>query len=1061
MPENKTSPRDVLLDSLDWRLIGPFRGGRVIAVAGHPIDDQVFYFGSTGGGVWKTTDGGQYWKNVSDGYFKRASVGALAVSHSDPNVVYAGMGESTIRGNVSHGDGVYRSTDGGKTWSHLGLAETRNISKVRVHPGNPDVVYVAALGHAHGENPERGVYRSTDGGKTWDLVLHKSNRAGAIDLAMDPNNPRVLYASIWEAKRTPYSLISGGEDSGIYKSTDGGDTWEEISHSSGLPKGILGKVGLAVSPAQSDRVWAIVEAEDGAVFRSDDGGSTWKRLSEDRNLRQRAWYYHHIYADPQDPETVYVLNVEMWKSTDAGKTFGKMATPHPDNHDLWIDPKNPQRMVQGNDGGACVSFNGGASWSSIYNQATSEFYHVTTDNDFPYRVYGAQQDNSTITTVSRSNYSAISNAETFDIGGGESGYIAVRPDDSNIIYAGSYGGLLTRYDRRTARSKPINVWPETTIGEAAKDMKYRFQWTFPIVISPHDPNTLFVTGNVVFKSTDEGQSWEPISEDLTRAEPHTLEASGGPITKDNTGAETYATVFAFAESPVKQGVYWAGTDDGRVHVHRPGIRRKNWDEVTPPDLPEWALINIIEASPHDAGTAYMAATRYKSDDFAPYLYKTTNYGKTWTKITNGIPDDDFTRVIREDPKRKGLLYAGTETGLYVSYNDGASWQRVGGNLPVVPIHDLVVKDDELVLGTHGRSFWILDDLTPLRTVSDVRDSADVHLFRPRDTVRFRTSRGFGLHSGEGKNFYRVGPGIATYERVKNEDGEEKDIVLDAGQNPPDGVAITYYLREKPDADITLSILDAKGNEVRSFKSKKEDEEPQEPQQGELREPNIPKKSGMNRFVWDMRYPPASDLPGDASMGMMRGGMMGPLAVPGKYQVRLEAGGKTLTEPFEIVPDPRVDVSQKDLQAQFDLLMQIRDKLSETHDAIKRSRRVRAQVDTWTERLKGQNGSVEVVEAGDRLKEKIGEIEGRLTQVKAKSLQDILNFPIMLNGKLVGLIGQVGAGDGAPSSQSHEVFNDLSGRVDKELKALDKVLKKEAAAFNKAVSKQRIEPVSVE
>src|SRR6266850_2876404 len=665
------------LDKLEWRQAGPFRGGRVGAVAGDPRDRNTFYFGSTGGGVWKSQDGGQYWENVSDGFFKRASVGAIAVSASDPNVIYAGMGESCIRGNVAHGDGVYRSTDGGKSWAHLGLEKTRHIGKVRVDPHDPDTAYVAALGHAHGPNPERGVYRTKDGGKTWKRVLYRNANAGAIDLSIDPNNSRIIYATIWEAIRRPWELVSGGPGSGIFRSNDGGDTWKEITRSRGLPKGTLGKVGISASAAKSGRVYAIVEAEDGGVYRSDDFGESWTRGSEDRNLRQRAWYYDHIYADPKDPETVWVLNVDSWRSSDGGKTFEQMSMPHGDNHDLWIDPNDPNRMIEGNDGGAVVTFNGGETWSGVYNQPTAEFYHVITDTQTPYRIYGAQQDNTTITIPSRAPIAGITGADTFAIGGGESGYIAIRPDDPNVVFAGNYQGIITRYDRRTGQSRLIMVWPEFTAGEGAKDVKYRFQWTCPIVLSPHDPNVLYHAGNRVFRSLDEGTSWQAISPDLTRNDPSKLGPSGGPVTKDNTGAEYYCTIFAFAESPVKRGVMWAGSDDGLVHVSRDD--GKTWKNVTPSGVRPWSLISIIETSPHDAGTAYVAATRYKLDDFAPYLFKTSDYGRTWKKITSGIRDGDFSRAIREDPEKPGLLYAGSETGVYVSIDDGSN------PLPGVPL----------------------------------------------------------------------------------------------------------------------------------------------------------------------------------------------------------------------------------------------------------------------------------------------------------------------------------------------------------------------------------------
>ncbi len=611
---NTTLAGDVnpaLLASLEWRSIGPYRGGRSVAVAGDPTNPLVFYFGSTGGGVWKTTDGGVYWENISDGFFKRASVGAIAVAPSDPNVIYVGMGESTIRGNVSHGDGVYKSTDGGKTWTHLGLADTRQIGKVRIHPQSPDLVYVAALGHAHGPNNERGIYRSHDGGKTWEQILFRSEDVGAHDLAMDPHNPRILYAAFWRARRVPYALQSGGEGCGLFKSSDGGDTWTEITRKPGLPTGPVGKIGVTVSGARADRVWAIIEAEDGAVFRSDDGGETWQRLCEERELRKRPWYYQHIHADPQDLETVWVLNVRCYKSIDGGRTFARVAVQHGDTHDLWIDPHNPQRMILGDDGGAAVTLNGGESWSSLYNQPTCEFYHVTTDNQVPYRVYGAQQDNSTITVPSRSRLSAITQADYYEIGGGESGYIAVRPDDPNIVYAGNYLGYLTRYDHRTGQAREITVWPEYGSGWAAKDVKYRFQWTFPILLSPHDPNVLYATGNHAFRSTDEGSSWEEISPDLTRNDKSTMELSGGPITKDSVGTEFYGTIFAFVESPLVRGLLWAGSDDGLIHISRDN--GETWENVTPKELPEWALISIIEPSPHDAATAYVAATRYKLD----------------------------------------------------------------------------------------------------------------------------------------------------------------------------------------------------------------------------------------------------------------------------------------------------------------------------------------------------------------------------------------------------------------------------------------------------------------
>ncbi|HLW00873.1 MAG TPA: hypothetical protein VKT82_19595 [Ktedonobacterales bacterium] len=1042
-----------LLRSLEWRLIGPYRGGRVVAVAGDPVHSQVFYFGSTGGGVWKTTDGGRYWENVTDGFFKRASVGAIAVADSDPNVIYVGMGETTIRGNVSHGDGVYKSTDGGQTWTHLGLEKTRNIAKVRVHPHNPDLVYVAALGHAHGPNPERGVYRSRDGGKTWEQVLFRSENAGAIDLAMDPNNPRILFAAFWEARRLPHELISGGEGSGLFKSTDGGDTWTEITRNKGLPKGLLGKIGLTISPAKEGRVWALIEAEDGALFRSDDGGQTWEKLSEERNLRARAWYYMHIYADPQDAETIWALNVRAWKSIDGGKNFFEVQIPHGDDHDLWIDPRNPQRMICGNDGGACVSFNGSDSWSSIYNQPTAEFYHVTTDNETPYRVYGAQQDNTTMSVPSRSSYGAIIEAEYLEIGGGESGYIAVRPDDPNIIFAGNYQGYLTRYDVRTRQERNIMVWPQAGSGLGAKDMKYRFQWTYPTVLSPHDPNVLYVTGNHVFRSTDDDNSWEIISPDLTRNDVSRQEASGGPITKDNTGAEYYCTIFAFAESRVERGLFWAGSDDGLVHVSRDG--GQNWENVTPADLPEWALISIIEPSPHDPATAYLAATRYKLDDFQPYLYKTSDYGKTWTKITSGIAANEFTRVIREDPVRRGLLYAGTETGIRVSFDDGAHWQALQLNLPVVPIHDLVIHENDLVVATHGRSFWILDDVTPLRQVAAEMAHETAHLFKPCPTLRFQPRLGFGSEAPTGKSYRFGGAWMITSRQVAKPDGSKVSKPLDAGENPPVGVIVNYYLKEKPEGEIKLTFLTADGKEIRSFSSEEAEEAPTNGKNGEYlaidteeeekkKEPRTPKEAGANRFVWNMRYPDTRKVAGYVAS---EAALAGPVVPPGTYTVRLTIGDTSYTESFEIVPDPRLKTSQEDYQAQFELLLQIQARLSQTHAMIQSIRTLRKQIEEWERKVKGQETAPAILEESKRLKEKLTALEEELIQTKAKTRQDTLNHPVKFNAHLAFLGMAVSSAEAAPTRQSQELFAELAARVDAYQQQLQTLIDTDVAAFN--------------
>jgi photosystem II stability/assembly factor-like uncharacterized protein len=1041
----ETAINPALLASLEWRPIGPYRGGRVVAVAGDPLNPQVFYFGSTGGGVWKTTDGGVYWENISDGFFKRASVGAIAVAPSDPNVIYVGMGETCIRGNVSHGDGVYRSTDGGKTWTHLGLADTRHIGTVCAHPQNPDLVYVAALGHAHGPNKERGIYRSRDGGKTWEQVLFHSEDVGSHDLTMDPNNPRMLFAVFWRARRMPHALESGGEGCGLFKSTNGGDTWSEITRKPGLPSGSVGKIGVTVSGARADRVWVTVEAEDGAIFRSDDGGETWQRLCDDPDLRKRPWYYQHIMADPQDPETVWVLNERCYKSVDGGRTFAHIAVPHGDTHDLWIDPRNPRRMILGDDGGASVTFNGGDTWSSLYNQPTGEFYHVTTDNQVPYRVYGAQQDNSTITLPGRSPLAAITLADYYEIGGGESGYIAVRPDDPNIVYAGSYLGYLTRYDHRIGQVREISIWPDYGVGWPAMDLKYRFQWTFPILLSPHNPNVLYATGNHVFRSTDEGSSWQEISPDLTRNDKSKMQPSGGPITKDNVGTEHYGTIFTFAESPLERGLFWAGSDDGLVHLSRDN--GETWQNVTPPELPDWALISIIEPSPHDPATVYVAATRYKLDDFQPYLYKTHNYGKTWSRITTGIPNNDFTRVIREDPARRGMLYAGTETGVYVSFDDGTNFQTLKLNLPPVPVHDLVVKDGDLVAATHGRSFWILDDLSPLRQLNEEVGVGQAHLFAPRPTMRFLSIRGYGDPAVPGKNYRHTGILIVAYRQQEKPSGEKVDEYLDA-----EGKEIKKFSSKEKENE-SVGAGEAAGKEgsssspgratlVVAHKEKKE--------------PHPTKEGGANRFVWNMRYPDPVKIEG---YGESEEFLTGPLAPVGTYRVQLKVGDHVYTEAFEIRKDPRTKATQEDLQAQFDLLLAIRDKLSQTHEAVNTVRSIRQQIEEWERRVIGTNPALigegnevqeRVTTLGKTMKKKLSAIEEELIQVKAKDQLDVLDHPIQLSAKFAFLSEVVSSADAAPTHQSQQVFEDLSSRLDMQLQQLHKLVDTDVSTFNQLI-----------
>jgi photosystem II stability/assembly factor-like uncharacterized protein len=1064
---------------LEWRCIGPFRGGRVVAVAGDYQNANVFYFGGCAGGVWKTSDAGAYWECVSDGFFNTAAVGALAVAPSDPNVIYAGTGETTIRIDVSHGDGVYKSTDAGKTWAHIGLADTRQIGKIRVDPHNPDIVYVAALGHAFGPNTERGVFKSTDGGKTWRQVLFKSEQAGAVDLSIDMTNSRILYAAIWEGSRSFWQISSGGPESGLWRSTDGGETWADLSDKPGLPKGLKGKIGVAASPAQPGRVWALIEHKTaGGLYRSDDGGEKWERVSDNQHLVSRAWYYIHITADPQDPDTVYINNLNFYKSTDGGKTFAEIATPHGDNHDLWIDPHNPQRMIQGNDGGANVSLNGGLTWSSIYNQPTAQFYHIAADNRDPYYVYGTQQDNSSVAVPSRSHHSCISWGDCYIAGTGESGYIAVRPDDHNIVYVGAIGSSpgggnsIQRYDHRTRQIRLITTWPEVMSGHGARAEKYRFAWTYPIVISPHDVNTLYIGGNRVFKTTNEGQSWTPISPDLTRADPKTLQPTGGPVNLDAIGAETYATVFAFAESPHEPGVLWAGSDDGLLHISRDG--GASWARITPPDLPEWTMISCIEISPHDKATAYLAATRYKLDDYHPYLYKTSDYGQTWQRIDSGIAADAFTRVIRADPARKGLLYAGTETGLYLSFDDGVSWQRFQLNLPVAPVHDLLIKGSDLIAGTHGRSIWILDDITLLHQMRDTIRAADAHLFTPRTAAR--VSSGIDWSSDlPGKNY--VGSTTGAYLVTKTPENATVRKYLDAGQNPPQGAIITYYLKQQPADIITLSFKDAQGKEVRTFKSKPAErtepaaadqeataeaaagvegpgEAPATKDDPSAKELKISANAGWNRFVWDLRHTPATKIEGKDPPAEMT--IEGPLVVPGAYQATLTIGEQSLTESFQVIGDPATAASQEDLQAQFDLLMQIHQRIDATIKAINRMRDLRGQLEGWSKRVEGLPNGKPIAEGAAALKSKVLEVEKAfLIPDLRPGWADNLNNGVRLLEQIVSLPSGVSLGDYRPTDQAHEVFQHLSAKIDAQLARFAQLIETDLAALNAQIATAQI------
>jgi len=1047
-----------MAQGVKWRCIGPSRGGRVVAVAGDPVNTQVFYFGAAAGGIWKTVDGGTYWENVSDGFLSSAAVGALQVAPSDPNVIYAGMGESTIRLDVSYGDGVYKSTDAGKTWTNLGLKETRHIGEIRIHPDNPDVVYVAALGHAFGPNKERGVYRSTDGGKSWEQILFRSEQAGAIDLSMDPNNPRILYASFWEAYRDFWSLNSGGPGSSIYRSTDGGDTWTELTNKPGLPKGTLGKIGVAAAPAKGGRVWAIIEAEEAGLYRSDDSGESWTRTSGNRDLIHRPWYYCHIFADPQHADTVYLTNLQMWRTSDGGTTFKEITTPHGDNHDLWIDPSNPQRMVQGNDGGANVSFNGGETWSTIYNQLTAQFYRIDTDNQFPYRVYATQQDNTSISVPSASEYGAITLNETFLPGTGESGFIAVKPDDPDIVYIGAVGsspggeGALQHYNHRTKQLRLVNVWPEEQYGWAPKDLKYRFSWTFPISFSPHDTGTVYACGNHLFRSRNEGHSWETLSPDLTRNDESKLGVSGG-LTVDSSGAEHYATISTFVESPHQSGVFWAGSDDGLVHTSRDG--GQSWQAITPPDLPEWCYIYCIEASAHDPDTVYLSATRYKLDDYRPLLYKSTDGGQSWTSINGDYPEAEISRVIRADPTCPGLLYVGSETGIFVSFNDGQNWQRLQGNLPVVPIYDLKIKDGDLVAGTHGRAFWILDDLTPLRQLGQQASTDGMRFFPPRPTYRRTLHWSANIFLGDGKN-YSPAFGLAgtTYE-AKSPEGEKSFKHLDLGENPPQGAILHYHLDKEPEQPIEITILDANGGEIESFSSKKADDADKEGTDEDDKKPVVPAKPGLNRFVWNLRYPgprvkldKSLEKPGYKPLGRGEGGGGGgPVAAPGTCQARFKCGSVESTHTFEILKDPRLDTTPEDFAAQFELWTKITEKVSEANDALNRLRRIKRQLMELSRRKRHQDAEGEVPQALKSLVDRLEAVENALVQTKHETPSDRLRYPAMLKDRLEGLVWAVAVADARPPEQVQAVYDHLSGQIDEQLALLKSIEEQEVTALN--------------
>src|SRR5450631_2394229 len=983
-PNDETSKEeekeDPLFKGMKYRVIGPFRGGRSLTAAGIPGDPNTYYFGATGGGVWKSSDGAVTWKPVFD---KQAvsAVGSLAVAASDPNIVYVGTGEACIRGNISHGDGVYKSLDGGKTWKNVGLKDSRAIGKVIINPANPDIAFVAALGHPYGPNAERGIFRTTDGGKTWEKVLYKDENTGGIDVAFDPHNPNILFAALWQARRTSWSMSSGGPGSGLY--------------------------------------------------RSDDGGESWQLVNPSHSLWQRPWYYMHVIADPREENVLYIMDVDAYKSTDGGHLFNKVHVPHGDNHGLWIDPQNSRRMIASNDGGVTVTLDGGKNWTAEDNQPTAQFYHVITDSATPYRVYGPQQDSGTVAIASRSDDGSISRSDWYDVGGGEAGYIAPDPRDPNIVFAADYQGNITRYDRHTGQIKAITEQPELSDAYGAANLEHRFQWTAPVMLSLHDPNTLYHAGERLFKTTDGGVHWQAISPDLTRNDKSKQKVSGGDITLDDSGTEYYDTIFALAESPLAKGLLWAGTDDGLIQLTQD--EGKTWTNVTPKDMPEWARVSLIDASPHDAETAYAAVDRHQFDDLRPYIYKTADYGKTWTKIAAGIPDTTFVRAVREDPKKRGLLYAGTERGVYVSFNDGANWRPLQLNLPTTPVHDLVVKNDDLVVATHGRAFWVLDDITPLRQYTDDIAQKDAFLYTPGTAYRIQAGAG-----GERRPSKRT------------------------GQNPPAGAVIYYFLKDAPkgDTETKIEILDASGKVIRKYSSAEYNtlEEPLDPDDKKP-EKQLKPDAGLNRFVWDLRYEEAHHVPG-YYLWEYGGGAHGPVAVPGRYQVRLTVGAQTPTAGFDLKLDPRVQVSQADLEQQFNLLLQTRDELSRVYDAVNQIQDVRLQLSGLKRRLPENANAKTIVTAADDLEKKVVAVREGLINLTISANEDSLAYPPQLDAKLAYLAMDLGTADSAPTEAEQRQFEKLKRQSGELIGRWDDLQRRDLAAFQKLTAEGSLSTVVV-
>ena len=1042
-----------------WRSVGPERGGRSIAVAGSAARPLEYYFGAVGGGLWKTTDGGQTWKPVTDGQLHSSSVGAVAVSESNPDVVWIGMGETCIRGNIMQGDGVYRSTDGGKTWTHLGLENTQAIAKIRVDPRNPDVAWVAAFGHPAGRNPERGIYKTTDGGRTWRRVLYRDDHSGAIDLSLDARNPNVLYAALWDAYRITWQMSSGGPGSGLFKSTDGGETWTELTRNPGMPKGVIGRIGVSVSPVDGNRVYAVVEHAEGGVFVSDDAGATWKRTNDERKLRQRAFYYTHVTADPQVKDRVYVQNVSFFRSDDGGVKFDTtLSPPHGDNHALWIAPNDNQRMIEGNDGGGTVSVNGGKTWTDL-DFPTAQLYHVATTREYPYHVCGAQQDNSTMCLPSK-GWENLREPWTpigrwmYEVGGGESGYIAPDPKDPNVFYAGSQGALITRYDRSNGQIRDVQIQPRFFSGEPASALPERWQWTFPIVFAPTDPKTLYATSQHLWKTTDEGQSWTRISPDLTRADPTTLGLSGGPITHDMNGPEIYGTIFALAPSPLDGNLIWTGSDDGLAYLTRDG--GKTWTNVTPAGLPKFARISIVEASHHAPGTAYLAAKNYLLDDRAPYVYRTSDFGRTWTRIVTGVRADDYAHAVREDPTRAGLLYLGTEHGVYASWDDGDHWQSLGLGLPDVQVSDIVVEANDLVIGTHGRSAYVLDDIAPIR--EHRAETAALQLFAPHEATRsvddgavIQYALGRAADSVKVEILAPDGAVVRTFSGggappAKDTSKARKDSTAAATPADSAGRAVKAAGEAKGAAGAATASAAPADTILNPTGCEREE-----------RRPATAKpygQAGLNRFTWDLRWPGATTF--SCMILWSADARSGPLAVPGRYQVRVTANGATQTAPLVVRMDPRLKgVTEQDLQAQFALMTKIRDRVSEANEAVLRIRRLRSGIADRVAKAPALASSASAAVTALRA------VEDSLDQTRNRSGQDPLNFPIRLNNRLAALGRSVETGDARPTNAAYKVYDDLAADLRTQLAALDRAVGTQVAAFNRAAQARGLAPVTGE